>query len=326
MTDTVQYLRKLSMVVSSGSTSIDFSDFRCVFEVMRGDYQNPNTADVRIYNLSEDTANTIASPEFTTLTIQAGYEGNFNLIFTGSIKQFRRGRENQRDTFVDITAADGDEAYNYAFISASLVASAAKPSGIANALATAMESKGITRETWPQFKDNAPVRGKVLYGLCRNELRDFARANYCSWSIQDGKLTFVPLQSYLPGEVPVLSAATGLIGIPEQTPQGIKMQTLLNPAIKIGQCVKLDNKTAVSLYRYGLDISKGTQVGNAILNSSIKTNLDGLYYVMVADHIGDTRGNEWYTDLTCLAVDATVPKADALTVLTVPSAASLPRR
>jgi hypothetical protein len=27
---------------------------------------------------------------------------------------------------------------------------------------------------------------------------------------------------------------------------------------------------------------------------------------MVADHIGDTRGQEWYSDLTCLAIDATV--------------------
>ena len=26
---------------------------------------------------------------------------------------------------------------------------------------------------------------------------------------------------------------------------------------------------------------------------------------MVADHYGDTRGNDWYSELTCLAIDAT---------------------
>ena len=28
---------------------------------------------------------------------------------------------------------------------------------------------------------------------------------------------------------------------------------------------------------------------------------------MIANQSGDTRGEEWYTDLTCLSVDATVP-------------------
>ena len=29
---------------------------------------------------------------------------------------------------------------------------------------------------------------------------------------------------------------------------------------------------------------------------------------MIADHAGDTRGNEFYTELTCLAIDATIPR------------------
>lgn len=306
-----QYLRKLSLVVSSTSgETIDFADFRCVFSVRRGDIQTPNSADVRIYNLSDDTANTIAAPEFTQLAISAGYAGNFNQIFSGTITQFRRGRENQKDTFVDLTAADGDAPYQYAPVSLSLVAGSAHPGGIAQALATALASKGITRAQWPAFSTNPPPRGKVLFGLCRDELRKFAFNQNCAWSIQDGKLTFIPYAGYMPGEVPVISAATGLIGIPEQTPQGITMRVLLNSMIKIGQAVKLDNSTAIDLYRYGLDIS--SQASNALLSTSIKTNADGLYYVMVANHYGDTRGEDWYSDLVCLAIDATVPSADAI--------------
>ena len=93
--------------------------------------------------------------------------------------------------------------------------------------------------------------------------------------------------------------------MPEQTQNGIHMRLLLNPSIRIGQLVKLDNASAINRYRYGLDIQ--SQASNALISTSIKTNADGLYYVMVADHTGDTRGNEWYTDLTCLAVDATIP-------------------
>ena len=34
-----------------------------------------------------------------------------------------------------------------------------------------------------------------------------------------------------------------------------------------------------------------------------QVSTDGLYRVFVAEHSGDTRGSEWYTDLTCLAVN-----------------------
>jgi hypothetical protein len=30
---------------------------------------------------------------------------------------------------------------------------------------------------------------------------------------------------------------------------------------------------------------------------------DGFYRVLVAEHVGETRGNDWYTELTFLDVD-----------------------
>jgi hypothetical protein len=44
-----------------------------------------------------------------------------------------------------------------------------------------------------------------------------------------------------------------------------------------------------------------------MLDQSIKLNADGLYYVMIADHQGDTRGLAWYSELLCLAIDASIP-------------------
>ncbi|MGC8165472.1 hypothetical protein ACP3WT_28400, partial [Salmonella enterica] len=60
--------------------------------------------------------------EFTRIVLQAGYAGNYGIIFDGSVKQVRRGRENQTDTYLDITAADGDSAYNFAVVNTSLAA------------------------------------------------------------------------------------------------------------------------------------------------------------------------------------------------------------
>lgn len=299
-----QYNRKLSLIVgANGGAALEFSEFRVTFVVRRGDIQTPNSLDARIYNLSANTMRRITN-EFTRVVLQAGYEGNFGLIFDGTIKQSRIGRESATDSYIDITAADGDEAYNFSTLALSLAAGA-KPADSVQGFLQVMAKAGVTQGYQPEFSSSGSVRGRVHYGLARDELREFCENNNCTWSIQDGKLTFVPLTAYIPGEIPVISAATGMIGVPEQTANGIQVRVLLNPAIKIGQRIKLDNAT-INKLRFGLDTQ--SQAQNEALAQHVKTNADGLYYVMWSDHYGDTRGEAWYTDLTCLAVDATVTK------------------
>ena len=320
---TLQYLRKLTLAVGNAAgQATDFSNQRCVFSVRRGDFQTPNSCDVRIYNLSQKTANSLTDPaQFTQVAIQAGYEGNFGLIFRGTIKQVRLGRVDARDSYVDITAADGDEAYNFSPMALSLAAGSTPKSDL-QAFIRSMAEAGVSQGYAPQFSESGRVRGRVFYGLTRDELRQFAKDNDVVWSIQDGQLTLIPQVSYIPGEVPVISPQTGLLGIPEQTQNGILMRVLLNPSLKIGQRVLLQSN-AINQYRYGLDVQ--SQATNPLLARSIKTSADGTYYVMKADHNGDTRGNDWYTQLTCLAVDATVPPNLASQGAINPSAASIPR-
>jgi hypothetical protein len=318
-----QYPRKFSVIVATEKgPGFEFSDFRCKFHVRRGDYQTPNSCDLRIYNLSTHTQNKIAGQEFTQISVKAGYPGNYGLIFQGSIKQFRKGRIDQKDSYVDITAADGDEAYHYAMISATAPAGS-KPGSIADIIFNAMKLHGVTRGYQPEFSQNGCVRGKVLYGRARNEARQFAWDQDCKWSIQDGALTFIPFTSYMPGPVTLISPSTGMIGVPEQTQQGLQIRVLLNPNIKVGQLIKLDSSN-INQFRLGLDITSPV-TNPRLVNSVGKINADGLYYVMVANHVGDSRGNDWYTDMTCLAVDATVPMDAAATALLAFSGESIKR-
>lgn len=315
-----QYGRKLSMIVGNDTDGIELSNLRVVFSIRRGDQQMPNSTDVRIYNVKDETANRITN-EFTRVVIQAGYEGNFGLLFDGTIKQARRGRLDAKDSYVDVVAADGDQAYNFSTIALSLAAGATPPDDV-SAFVAAMAKHGITQGYTPELSTNGRVRGRVFYGMTRDELREWAEVQDALWSIQDGKLTLIPKTSYVPGDTPLISPATGLIGVPEQTANGIEMQILLNPSIKIGQRVKLDS--TVNPFRYSLD--KDSQALNAWLEMSTgKKNADGLYYVMEANHSGDTRGNEWYSQLVCLAVDATVPPDIAPKALILPEAASIRR-
>lgn len=305
-TNAQQYPRKVSLVVSNAAgAGIDLSQLRITFNVMRGDYQNPNYAYIRVYNLNDDTVNRFNQKEFTQVVLQAGYPGNFGIIFRGLIAQARFGRESQLDSYVDLTAADGDEAYNFASIVLPLTAGG---NYAQRAIAGFLQSMKNTQQQIsagyiPQFTGDGNVRGVTSWGCVKDELREFSKDYGMSWSIQDGQLTMIPNDAYVPGEAVVVSNQTGMIGTPEQTQNGVRVKMLLNPSVKIGQVLQIQG--TINQYRFSLD--QGSIASNMNLARSIKTNAQGLYYTMVANHSGDSRGNTWYTDVTCLNIDASVP-------------------
>ena len=317
---TAQFGRKFSLIVADNrGQGLELGAFRCVFHIQRGDSQTPNSCDVRVYNLTAQTANSLAGKEFDQLAIQAGYPGNFGLIFRGNICQSRIGRESATDSYVDFTAADGDEAYCYSTMSLSLAAGTNSPRNLVQQMLLAMAKYGVSMDNDRINSDiraetNALHRGSVYHGLAREQLRSFAADNNVLWYIQDGVLTVQPQAEAIPGAEILISPDTGLVGIPEQTQQGVSFQTLLNPSIKIGQAIRLSTSTTVNQYRFGLGLADSvTKLKTSLQN---QLNPDGLYYVMRADHSGDTRGNEWYTNVTCLSIDATVTD---LSITTYPS-------
>lgn len=309
-----QYLRKASLVIGApGSTALDFSDFHFKFNIRKGDLQTPNSIDVRIYNLSTGTNGTSpagtanrllagqagpgGSSEFTTLSLQAGYEGSFGLIFIGNIMQVRLGRESQADTYADVRAADGDEAYNFAVISKSLVAGSKTVNAI-NAVAESMDLPvGFTS---PVENDPNYPRGRVLFGMARDQMRKISKTAGANWSIQDGKLQMVSLTGFVTQDVTVINSASGMIGWPEQTPNGIRVRTLLNPNIKSGSIIQINN---ASILDYQLPLGISSLVANSLIP---RKDWDGYYVVWFVEHHGDTRGQEWYTDIICLGVNSSV--------------------
>ncbi len=72
----------------------------------------------------------------------------------------------------------------------------------------------------------------------------------------------------------------------------------MNPLIKIAGRIEINNK---SIAQYKINLS----VPNSPANIPAPLTADGVYYVLVAEHQGDTRGIEWYTSLVCLNVDVT---------------------
>lgn len=302
-----QWLRKCTLLVSDRKgEGLDLSQLRIKFLVKRSDTQTPNMAEIRVYNLEENTVQRIKK-EFSKVVLQAGYESNFGVIFQGNIKQVLWGIENGTETFIDIIAGDGDLSYNYAIVNTTLAAGAGHTEQV-NAAVGSMNKVGGTQAGHIGDMPSAQLpRGKVMYGMARDYLRQTGESTNKTWSIQDGKVQYVSVKSYLPGEAVVLTAKTGMIGTPTQTNEGINCQCLLNPKLKVSGRVQLDNK---SIQRLKIDLSKP----NNPANIPAPITQDGVYYILIIEHQGDNRGTEWYSKLTCLNLDVTTNPINAVQV------------
>lgn len=301
-----QFGRKASLIVSTGTQGLDLSNLRFTFRTRNADEQAPNTMYTRVYNLADATVKQIQK-EFTTITLQAGYEGgNFGIIFQGTIKEIREGRERNVDSYIDIYAADGDAWYNFAVVSQS-IAAGQTPAQIITAIQSAPSVNGVP--PLPFATDATGLiagaglgtaqtlsRGKTMFGMTRDLARDWAAKYGYRWSMQNGQFVVVPITGYRPGEAVVLSSTTGLIGVPEACNDGVRARALLNPLIRIGCLVQIAQSdiNQITLQQQGL------QYAPAI---ATVTTAAGFYRVLSSEFSGDTRGREWYADITCLAVD-----------------------
>ena len=300
---TQYWSRKVSLIVATNDKALDLSELHIVFSVSQQDIQSPNSAIIRIYNAADATVFSIQE-EFTRIVLQAGYEGSMGVIFDGEIKQIKIGRENATDTYLDMFCADGDSAYNFAVVNTSLAAGS-RPIDVVKAVCTATNPYGVTEGYVPDLPLNQLPRGKVLFGMARDTMRDLANGTDTSWSIQAGKLTVVPITGYLPGQAIVLTSKSGLIGRPEQTQDGIKAKSLLNSQMAVGGRIQIDNKSinqtsGVNGFFIPYDQYTGFQYLASVAD-------DGFYRIISVEHEGDSRGNSWYTNLLCLAVDDAVP-------------------
>lgn len=288
-----QWLRACSLVVGTGSSGLDLSALRIKFATHKGDLETPNHAEITVYNLAPETVSRIRG-EFKRAVLSAGYTGNAGIIFDGQIRQVRTGREGA-DTWTEITVADGDRAYNFATVSTTLAAGA-RPADQVAACGSSMAAKGTGIGYVPDLGGQALPRGKVMYGMARSYLRDTSQTTDTTWSIQDGLLQMVPADGYLPGEAVILTAATGLIGSPEQTAEGIKVRCLINPRLRIAGRIKLDNTSV---------LTAKTDLKIGAVNMTPKLDRDGYYRILKVEHSGDTRGTDWYADLLTIGIDDT---------------------
>ena len=291
--------------------ALDLSAFHFTFETRQQDVESPNNCRIRVYNLARSTVDDIRASEYSQVILQAGYGQSYGVIFSGTIKQYGIGRENSTTTYLDILAADGDIAYNNSWVSTTLAAGSTPQQRIDVAVGAMQQQSQITKGYLMEPTGGVLPRGKVLFGMARAFLRKEAEAQGATWNITNGQVNIVPLKGYLPGEAVVLSASTGMVGLPEQTNEGLKVVSLLNPKLVVGGLVRIDNKSVNQIVQADPTAAPVPYNQYAGLQLLATITNDGLYRALVVEHEGDTRGQSWYTRLVCLAIDPSSNKVVA---------------
>ncbi|MDU4960206.1 MAG: hypothetical protein E6X17_06045 [Sporomusaceae bacterium] len=286
------------------STAVDVSLLRCVFRIEEQIETQTAVCTLEVYNMTAAAEGAIIREGFQ-VSIEAGYaEGQYGEVFTGDIVQVIRNRENGVDYKLEILALRGSGVLDLNH-TASSIAAGSKPRDVINAIARSARLPIVVGEISDNLSAQALPRGKVLFGTPSQYLRDLAIGNDAYfWSGEDGKLIVKKIADTIPADqVLILSPgdpskdkkaegarATGLVGTPQYSDDGIHIKLLLDCRVKLMSLIQIDNEL---IRRSLIDLTLG---GNNLPQQN-QFDEDGEYQVFKLVHAGDTHGDTWVTEV-----------------------------
>ncbi len=246
---------------------------RVSFRIERTLTPDHNKAAIEIYNLSQSSRDRITKDR-VTVKLEAGYQDRLGLLFTGDILGGGVSHvKNGPDWVTKIQAGDGEQALRTSRVNESfgpktklvdvLGKMAGKFTGISADKAKARIKQGDFAGAFKEF-----ANGFSSSGVLRDEFDTLMGDAGLQWSIQNGEM-----QVLAPGESTQDTAfevgpGSGLIGSPEKGDKGaIKFRSLLQASIAPGRKVVLKSRS-----------------------------IDGTIIVSHVVYVGDTHGDQWFTE------------------------------
>jgi hypothetical protein len=299
-----QWKRRAQVVIGKKGSGLLVENLRIQFEVSKTVESAPNVAVIKIFNLNPANEAKIKN-EFDEVILNAGYEGAMRLVFRGNIKHVYRYRE-KADYITEIEAGDGDKDYRSAVMNETLAAGTTNAQLVDRAVGSFKGTGGTTKGA-VQINDRARLRGKVISGNTRDVLHDVARESGANWSIQDGQLVIVKTNAVLPDEAIVITAETGMLGAPEINDKGIAVKCLMNPQLRVNGAIKLDNNGIKAKRVKAQTLGTRYEKEASDPKEPVRLDPDGIYKVLKLTHKGDTRGQDWLSEIECIGLDQPIP-------------------
>lgn len=262
-----QFGRVCYLVIGKDGNGIEIRNLRVKFNVTKNSGEDPNTAKIEVYNLNPDNQSQIIK-EFNDVQLIVGYKSEERLIFSGQIRTAVPTVAGT-DRIMTIECGDGDREVLRGFVNKSFEKGVTADEIVAECQQAMFGIK-------PVYQDSLPTsysRGRTISGRASDVLTEQCNADDAQWSIQDGDMLILKDGTVRPNAVWLINQSTGMLGSPEPTTIGVKVKTLLNPAYLIGGVAKIDSL----IFSGGVRIEK-------------------------INHIGDTHGESWLSQLEGLSV------------------------
>lgn len=264
--------RKYRIVL--GTTEI--TGLKCEFSVAKSLKKEPNTCTIKVYNLSDQTRESISNPKKVSVLLEAGYGDAVSQIFKGELRS-ATSEVDGPNIVTTLTSGDGEKAIQKARLNIP-VGAKTPPGTVLQKIADALKKEGIGLGNTAAAVAKLEAKGYVLYpvstvvsGKTSQIMTDFCRSAGLEWSIQDGRLQIFDLGKSLDDKPLILRADTGLIGSPSVDSDGVVNATVfMIPEVRPGMRVVFDSRF-----------------------------VKGLYRIKHADYSGDTYGDDWTIKLAC---------------------------
>jgi hypothetical protein len=199
------------------------------FKVEKTLKPDPNTAEISIYNLTDNQRSKISQLKTPLVRLAAGYAPtgvpDLTQIFYGQCIHVEHEFKDNGDVATHLTTGDGITAYQKARIAMSFGAKT-KIETVLRALVKQLGLRpgnvdSIARELSGSLTSEIYIGGTVLSGSVSSELTALSRSAGLEWSIQDGAVQLLNRNKALDKFAIVLSPETGLVGSPSVSNKGI---------------------------------------------------------------------------------------------------------
>jgi len=289
MSGELLFRRRVQVVVASPLTEnfstisaqvMEIEKLRVSFKVSKSLTKDPNTAEIKVYNLSEATRAKLPG-KAAKIVLRAGYESTEDQIYIGDARTIESKKENA-DWITTFRCGDGERAVQHARVNASFAAGT-PVSDIINTLGRAakVDTGNLSKIAAGVPSSTQYTQGYAASGLALKELEKVLKFAGYELSIQDGALQALKPGEATTEEVILLAPDSGLIGSPElaagETKEG-KNKAAAKPVLK-----------AKSLLQGKLRPGRRVQVQSRQFN--------GLYRCVKVEHAGDTDGQDWFSSL-----------------------------
>lgn len=255
---------------------------RVTFNARQSYTDNLAFLELSIYNLSEDTK----IKEGKEIVFSAGYDEEFDVIFRGRITTVLKEREgaNIATTLLCVSFDNS--------VRKSIAKTLGRNCTVTQCLKECAKALGVPLNiTEGDFKVDKPmIGGYVMNGDVMKVLDNLARMFNFSYLLTKDGLIVDKNGAKLKGVAREVSAFTGMIGVPELTGDMVgifvNVSTKLSPKIRIKSNIDIKSKFA------------SFNTGNFYIEKpKFESDVSGVYKVIEVQHIGDSHGNRWVTNL-----------------------------